>query len=75
MQQNNIVFIRKLKTQIEAGIMKEELDTRKIPHIITSFHDSAYDGLFQIQQGWGKLEAPEKYTKEINDIYIDLFLS
>ncbi|MCJ7448995.1 MAG: hypothetical protein MUO72_15030 [Bacteroidales bacterium] len=31
----------------------------EISHIIRSFYDSAYDGIFQSNLGWGVLEADE----------------
>lgn len=49
--------ILSLSSQIEAIRIKEILDSNEIPHMIRSFHDSAYDGLFQNQYGWGVLEA------------------
>jgi hypothetical protein len=30
-----------------------------------TYHDSAYDGLFQGAKGWGHVEAPEQYRAEI----------
>lgn len=44
---------------VEAARIREILDVNGIPHMITSFHDSAYDGLWQTQWGWGALEADE----------------
>jgi len=39
-----------------------------IPHRIHSFHDTAYDGLYQFQKGWGAIFAPEQYKTRILDI-------
>lgn len=52
-----------------AGLMDSILTDRNIPHILRTFHDSAYDGLFVNQQGWGVIEAPPKYKDEITKIY------
>lgn len=52
-----------------AGLMDSILTERNIPHILRTFHDSAYDGLFVNQQGWGVIEAPPKYRDEILKIY------
>lgn len=57
-----------IDNQFEAQRIKEILDREGIPHIIRNFHDSAYDGLFQSQQGWGALIADEKYEKRILDL-------
>jgi hypothetical protein len=58
-----------LKDEFEAGLLDEILNEKKIPHILRSYHDSAYDGLWQSQSGWGHLEAPGQYREEILDIY------
>lgn len=57
-----------LENQFEAQRIKDILNSAGIPHIIRSFHDSAYDGLFQGQQGWGILEADEKHEKRILEL-------
>jgi hypothetical protein len=54
--------------EIEAQILSQVLDEENIPHRIRSFRDSAYDGIFQMQKGWGQLEAPESYRDRINDL-------
>lgn len=66
------VMILTLNNANEAHILDEILKERQIPHIIRSFHDSAYDGLFQIQSGWGQLDAPKEYKEEILRIYKSL---
>jgi hypothetical protein len=63
------VKILELKNEIEAMLIDEILTDKKIPHIIRSYHDSAYDGLWQMQTGWGHLEAPEEYKEEILNAY------
>jgi hypothetical protein len=61
-----------LQNEVEATIMETELERRGIPHVIRSFHDSAYDGLYQMQKGWGVIEADEKHRREIEEVYADL---
>ena len=58
-----------LENQIEAKLMEEILTDKDIPFIIRSYHDSAYDGLWQMQSGWGHIEAPPKYKEEIIKVY------
>ena len=55
--------------QIEATLLGEILSEKNIPHIIRTHHDSAYDGLWQNQSGWGHLEAPATYREEILEIF------
>ena len=57
------------KNEIEAMLLDEILTEKQIPHMIRSYHDSAYDGLWQSQSGWGHLEAPEEYAEEIRNTY------
>jgi len=61
-----------LNNEIEARLMDSALTERGIPHMIASYYDSAYDGLFQVGRGWGHVEAPAKYRDEIVAIHKDL---
>ncbi len=56
----------------EARHLEAILNERNIPHLIRSYHDLVYDGIFQTQKGWGHLEAPEDYREEIEEICADL---
>ena len=61
-----------LGNQLEAKLIESILTERGIPHLIKSYYDSAYDGLFQAQKGWGHVLAPEEYKEEIKAIQQDL---
>jgi len=63
------VKILVLENEIEANLLDGLLKEREIPHVIRSYHDSAYDGLWQYHSGWGQLDAPEEYRDEILMIY------
>ncbi len=58
-----------LNNDVEANLIKAELDKREIPHIIRSYHDSALDGIFQTQKGWGIIKAPEEFKDKIIEIH------
>jgi len=60
------------KNEVEAMLLDEIITEKKIPHIIRSYHDSAYDGLWQTQSSWGHVEAPEEYREEILQIYSEM---
>ena len=66
------VKVQTLSNAIEAGLMDSVLNERGIPHLILSFHDSAYDGLFQAQKGWGVIRAPKEFEDEIKTIYREI---
>ncbi len=54
-----------LENEVEARLIESILKEREIPHMLRSYHDTAYDGLFQTQKGWGEIRAPEFYEEEI----------
>jgi hypothetical protein len=66
------VKILNFQNEIEAMLLHEILTGKEIPHLIRSYHDSAYDGLWQSQSGWGHIEAPEEFTEEIITTYNDM---
>jgi hypothetical protein len=57
-----------LENEIEARLMDSILEERDIPHRMRSYHDTAYDGLFQTQKGWGIISAPASFKEEIMQI-------
>jgi hypothetical protein len=61
-----------LEDESEAQLLKSILIEREIPHLIRSYHDTAFDGLFQSQKGWGCISAPEIYEQKILEIVTDL---
>jgi hypothetical protein len=66
------VKILTLSNAVEAKLLEGLLNEREIPHLIRSYHDSAYDGLWQTQSGWGHVEAPEEFKDEIIRIYEEM---
>jgi len=71
---SNPVKIMTFENEIEAMLLNEILNDKGIPHLIRTYHDSAYDGLWQNQSGWGHLEAPEEYREEILETYNNMSL-
>ncbi|MBG0858340.1 MAG: hypothetical protein IQL11_02470 [Bacteroidales bacterium] len=66
------VKILVLNNEIEARLLSGLLTERNILHILKSYHDTAYDGLWQSMAGWGQLDALEKDREEILQIYHDI---
>ena len=66
--QPDYIKVAVLDNLIEAQLVESILEEREIPHHIRSFHDTAYNGLFQFQRGWGELSAPAEYAPEIREI-------
>ena len=61
-----------LNNLVEANLLESILTEKGIPHYIRSYHDPAYDGIWQEQKGWGHVEAPGEYEQTILDIYKDI---
>jgi len=70
--EGNFVKIAVLHNEVEARLLASILNDRSIPHLIRSYYDLAYDGLFQSQKGWGRVEAPDRHQGEILEILEDL---
>jgi len=68
MKMDAYIKIAVLENSIEAQLIESILIEKEFPHRIRSFHDTAYDGLFQMQKGWGQLFAPSALKKEILEI-------
>ena len=62
------VKVTVLDNEIEAQLLDSILEERDIPHLMVSYHDTAYDGLFQTQKGWGHVSAPAPFKEEIREI-------
>jgi len=61
----SLVKIAVIANLIEAQVVESMLRQHGIPYRIRSFHDTAYDGLFQFQKGWGEIYAPLERKQEI----------
>ncbi len=61
-----------LDSMVEAQVLESMLEQREIPHVIRSYHDSAYDGVFQGPKGWGHVEASQDDEQEILTLLRDL---
>ena len=61
-----------LDNDIEAQLVDSILDDHGIPHVMQSYHDTAYDGLFQTQRGWGQINAPLSYQDAILEVVTEV---
>jgi hypothetical protein len=61
-----------LENEFEAQLLESVLSERNIPHLLRSYHDTAFDGLFQTQKGWGYVSAPQGYQDEIKQTLSEL---
>jgi len=75
MDENNeqeYVKIAILESIVEAQIIGSILEEEDIPFMIRSYHDTAYNGLYQFQKGWGELSAPAACQEDILRILDDV---
>lgn len=61
-----------LESEVQAELVDSVLEQRDIPHLMRSYHDSAYDGIFQMHAGWGQIEAPAAFRDEILAVIEDV---
>ena len=64
--------IATLDNEIQARLLSALLDEEGITHLLRSYHDSAYDGLFQAERGWGHIEADEQSGEQIRQLIAEL---
>ena len=57
-----------LRNEVEAQLVTSLLEEDGIPHFVRSYHDSAYDGLYQTERGWGHIEVPTDREAEVTRI-------
>ena len=67
-QDHNFIKVATLENTIEAQLLGSILSERQIPHLIQSYHDTAYDGLFQAQWGWGEIRAPLPFKEHVLEV-------
>jgi len=58
----------KPENEVEANVIKSVLEEQGIYAEIKSFHDTAYDGLFQSQHGWGVIRVSDADFTEAQKI-------
>lgn len=66
--QEETVVVWNLADVIEASIVEDALREAAIPAVMDSFHDSAYDGLYTFQKGWGRVRVPKSHANKAVEI-------
>jgi len=57
-----------VENRFEGDRVSQALDEAKIPFLIKSFLDTAYDGLYVPQKGWGAVMVPKDFAPEAEEI-------
>jgi len=71
-QEPPFIKIAVLENAIEAQLLSSVLTQYEIPHRLRSYHDTAYDGLFQLQRGWGEICGPDDARQLVLDALAEL---
>ncbi|MCA1906669.1 MAG: deoxyribose-phosphate aldolase [Desulfarculus sp.] len=56
-----MVLLRELEDRFQADVWCEALEAEGIPHLLRTYQDTAYDGLFVSQRGYASLYVEEEW--------------
>jgi hypothetical protein len=62
------VTVHTLTNQFEADVLSQALEQEHIPILLRGFEETAYDGLFVKQKGWGWLQVPETLEAKAREV-------
>ena len=72
MESEPFIHIAILENLFEAQLLESMLKEQAIPHQLQSFYDTAYDGLFQVQKGWGAVRGPRSIKQHVLTLLEDI---
>jgi hypothetical protein len=72
MSGENFKKIAVAENKFEADLIAQTLQEEKIPCMIRSYHDTAYDGIFIPQKGWAAVMVPEGLEAKANAIIAEI---
>jgi hypothetical protein len=61
-----------VESRFEGDRVSQALEEAGIPFLIKSFLDTAYDGLYIPQKGWGMVLVPEKFKEDSEKIVLEV---
>ena len=61
-----------VENKFEADLITQALQQEGIPCMLRSYHDTAYDGIFIPQKGWGAIMVPENAEERARNIIDEL---
>ena len=66
--QSDMVRIHTVENRFEADLLMQALSEECIPAMLRRFEETAYDGLFITQMGWGAILVPGDYEGEARSL-------
>jgi hypothetical protein len=61
-----------IESRFEGDRVSQALEEAGISFLIKSFLDTAYDGLYIPQKGWGMVLVPENFKEEAGKVILDV---
>ncbi len=61
-----------VENRFEGDRISQSLHEAEVPFVIKSFLDTAYDGLYVPQKGWGMVLVPEDFAVHAEEIICDV---
>ncbi len=61
-----------VENRFEGDRVSQALKEAGIPFMMKSFHDTAYDGLYIPQKGWGAVLVPKDFEKEAEGVIAEV---
>lgn len=63
-----MIRLTTLENRFETDLITDALAQEGIDHVVKPFHDTAYDGLFETQKGYGLLLVEEEQEDRAREI-------
>lgn len=67
-----MVLLRDLDDRFQADLWSQTLSEQGVPYLLRTFEDTAYDGLFVSQKGYGRIFVEEEWLSRAQEIDADL---
>lgn len=61
-----------LENIFEGQMMEQILRDQQIPHDIRPYRDEVYGNLYEMNKGWGAIQAPASYKEQILELLREL---
>jgi len=72
LSREEFVPVKVAENAFEADRVREALEQEGIPVLVRTFQDTAYDGIYVSQKGWGYVEVPESEKERAERIVSDV---
>ena len=73
--QTDLVRVHTVENRFEADLLIQALHQEHVPVLLRRFEETAYDGLFVAQMGWGALLVPADYEKTARSLISRILIS